>query len=161
MKEAIQKFLVTHLDFLPPELLVIIVSAMPILELRGGLPLAFGFGFPFWKAVLLSLFGNALPIIPVLLLFQPLSKWLLRFKWYRSFYTWLHKKAIKNGQNVSRYGAIGLALFTAVPLPTTGAYSACFAASFFGIRFWYALVSIIVGVVIAGLGVGVVLYSVF
>ncbi|KMM37545.1 COG2426 family protein [Guptibacillus hwajinpoensis] len=161
MKEAIKQFVVENLGFLPQEVIVVIVSALPILELRGGLPLAYTFDFPFLKALFLSLLGNALPIIPLLLLFQPLSNWLMRFNWYKRFYDWLYHRTLSKSKNVEKYGAIGLILFTAVPLPTTGAYSACVAAALFAIRFKYAFLSILTGVVIAGLGVGIAMYSIF
>lgn len=162
MKEKITSFLIEHLGFLPPEFIVIIISAMPILELRGGLPIAYAYyDFPFWKSFLLSIFGNALPIIPLLLLFEPLSNWLLRFKWYEKLYNWLYNRTMKKSTNVEKYGAIGLILFTAVPLPTTGAYSACVAASLFAIRFRFAFISILTGVVIAGLTIGFLSYSIW
>ncbi|WLR49982.1 small multi-drug export protein [Bacillus tianshenii] len=162
MKEKIVDYLVENFSFLPPELIVILVSAMPILELRGGLPLAYAtFEFSFWKSFFLSVFGNFLPIIPLLLLFQPLSNWLMRFKWYEKMYDWLYHRTLKKSGNVEKYGAIGLILFTAVPLPTTGAYSACVAASIFAIGFRYALIAITTGVIIAGLGIGILSYSIF
>ncbi|MCA0171731.1 COG2426 family protein [Bacillus sp. RAR_GA_16] len=161
MKEEIKQFVVENLSFLPQEVIVVVISALPILELRGGIPLAYTFDFSFFKAFSLSLLGNALPIIPLLLLFHPLSNWLMKFKWYKRFYDWLYHRTINKSKNVDKYGAIGLILFTAVPLPTTGAYSACVAAALFAIRFKYAFLSILAGVIIAGLGVGAAIYSIF
>ncbi|TLS39422.1 ligand-binding protein SH3 [Pseudalkalibacillus caeni] len=134
---------------------------MPILELRGGIPVAYTFGFGFTESFLLSIIGNALPIVPLLLLFKPVSNWLMRFTWYKKLYDWLHHRTVKKSGNVEKYGALGLILFTAVPLPTTGAYSACVAAAIFGIRFQYAFFAILTGVVVAGLGVGIAMYSIF
>jgi uncharacterized membrane protein len=161
MKEALKQFLEDNLGFLPEEIFVMIVSAMPVLELRGGMPLAYTYGFSFPEAFFISVLGNLLPIIPMLLLFQPISKWLMRFKKYERFYHWLYHRTLSKSKNVEKFGAVGLILFTAVPLPTTGAYSACVAASLFGIRFKYAFWSVTAGVVIAGLVVGGVLYSIF
>lgn len=161
MKESLEQFLVTYFNFLPPELLVIIVSATPILELRGGIPLGLGLGFSFWKTLGLSLCGNIIPILPTLILFQPLSKFLLRFNWYKRFYSWLYGRTIKKSGNVQKYGALGLIIFTAIPLPTTGAYSACVAASIFALPVRYSFPAIACGVLIAGLGVSVALFSLF
>ncbi|WP_245680539.1 COG2426 family protein [Bacillus marinisedimentorum] len=162
MKEKITDYLVEHLSFLPPELVVVVISAMPILELRGGLPVAYGlFEFSLVKSFTLAIIGNLLPIIPLLLLFQPLSDWLMRFDWYKKMYDWLYHRTMKKSTNVEKYGAIGLILFTAVPLPTTGAYSACVAASLFAIRFRYALISIVAGVLIAGIGIALGSYIIF
>jgi len=161
MKEALEQFLFTNFSFLPPELLVIIVSATPILELRGGIPLGIALGLPMWKTLGLSLLGNLIPILPLLILFQPLSKLFLRFGWYQQFYSWLYGRTMKKSTNIQKYGALGLILFTAIPLPTTGAYTACVAASLFALPIRYSLPSIIAGVVIAGLGMSVTLYSIF
>ncbi len=161
MKESFEHFLVTYLDFLPPELLVIIVSATPILELRGGIPLGLGFGFTFWKTLSLSLLGNSLPILPTLIFFKPLSQFLLRYQWYQRFYSWLYGRTIKKSANVQKYGALGLIIFTAIPLPTTGAYSACVAASIFALPIRYSFAAIATGVVIAGIGVSLTLFSLF
>ncbi|MGO4887408.1 COG2426 family protein [Anaerobacillus sp. MEB173] len=161
MKESIRDFLVETLHFLPPEMIVIIISAMPILELRGGIPLASIYGFPFWEAFVLSVIGNVLPVIPLLILFKPFSNWLLRFVWYRRFYNWLYNRTMRKSDKVEKYGAIGLILFTAVPLPTTGAYSACVAAALFSIRFKYAFTAIVIGIVIAAFVVGGLTYSIF
>ncbi|MFA6809115.1 MAG: small multi-drug export protein [Eubacteriales bacterium] len=161
MKETIQQFLLVNLDFLPPELIVIIVSAFPILELRGGIPLAFGFGFSLSKTLSLCLFGNFLPIIPMLILFKPISTILLKYSWYNKYYSWLYNQTIKKSSNVKKYGALGLILFTAIPLPTTGAYSASIAASLMAIPFKYSLPAIFIGVIIAGLGVGFAIFSFF
>jgi len=161
LKDKLIDFFVTTLDFLPSEVVVMIISAMPILELRGGLPVAYGvYDFSFAKSYLLSVLGNVLPIIPLLLLFLPISNWLKRFRWYERMYTWLYERTMKKSSNVEKFGAVGLILFTAVPLPTTGAYSACLAAAFFAIRFWYAFLSIVVGVLIAGFVIGALSFSV-
>lgn len=161
MKEQIKEFLLTHLDFLPPEVIVIIISAMPILELRGGVPLALGMGFPFWKTLSLSLLGNFLPILPLLYLFRPLSNLFYRFRFYRKFYKWLYGRTIRKSENVKKFGAIGLILFTAIPLPTTGAYTACIAASLFDIPIRYSLPAVFAGVIIAGLGISLTLYFIY
>ncbi|MDF0726799.1 small multi-drug export protein [Cytobacillus sp. S13-E01] len=161
MKEKLKEYLVQNLDFLPPELIVLIVSAMPIVELRGGLPLAYiHYDFSLVKSFVLSVIGNLLPLIPLLLLFQPISKWLMRFGLYRKMYDWLYNRTLKKSNSIEKYGAIGLMLFTALPLPTTGAYSACVAASIFLIRMRYAFISIALGVVIAAIIVSFGMFSI-
>lgn len=159
MKEKITDFLLEHLSFLPPEMVVVIISAMPILELRGGLPVAYGFfEFAFWKSFFLSIFGNIIPVLILLPLFRPISNWFLRFQWYKKVHTWLYNRTEKKGDKIQKYGAIALFLFTAVPIPTTGAYSACVAATFFGIRFKYAFIPILLGIIVAGATIGLLSY---
>ncbi|QOR65661.1 small multi-drug export protein [Cytobacillus suaedae] len=161
MKERMKDFLVQNLEFLPPELIILVISALPILELRGGLPLAYiHYDFSLVKSILLSVCGNLLPLIPILLLFHPLSKWLMKFKMYQKMYNWLYNRTLKKGNNVEKYGALGLLLFTALPLPTTGAYSACIAAAIFGIRFRYAFIAISLGVISAAIIVSLGLLSI-
>ncbi len=164
MKEGLRDYLVQHLDFLPAELVVIVVSAMPILELRGGLPLAYlYYDFNLLTSALLSVFGNILPIVVLLLLFKPVSSILMRFKSYKKMYDWLYNRALGKSGNVEKYGALGLILFTAVPLPTTGAYMACVVASIFGIGFRYAFSAITTGVIIAAIivSLGMLSLSIF
>lgn len=162
MREQVQQYVIENFGFLPPELVVIFISALPILELRGGLPIAYAYyEFSFIKSFLLSVFGNALPIIPLLLLFQPMSNWMSRFKWYRRMYNWLYHRTMNKSKNVQRLGAVGLILFTAIPLPTTGAYSACVAAALLAINFRSAFIAIMIGIMIAGSGIGILSYSIW
>lgn len=161
MKESFQNFLVENLSFLPTELIVVVISAMPILELRGGIPFAIMAGLSFGEALFYGILGNLLPIIPILILFRPLSTFLMRFPLYKQFYDWLYNRTMGKSKNVEKYGALGLILFTAVPLPTTGAWTACLAAILFFIPFRAAVIAISTGVVIAGIGVSIFIYSVF
>ncbi len=137
----------------PPEVVTVIVAALPISELRGSIPLALGvFHFPIVKAYLLSIIGNLIPVIPLLLFLESLSKWLgKRFNWAERFFSWLFIRTSKKSKLVEKYGAIGLAIFVAIPLPMTGAWTGCVAASLFGIRRVWAALSIANGVLIAGI----------
>lgn len=161
VKEAFQNFLIENLSFLPTELIVVVISAMPILELRGGIPFAFLAGLSYGEALFYSILGNLLPVIPILILFRPISGFLMRFSLYKRFFDWLYNRTMNKSEKVAKYGALGLILFTAVPLPTTGAWTACLAAILFFIPFRAAFIAISTGVVIAGIGVSVFVYSVF
>lgn len=161
MKESFQSFLVDNLSFLPTELIVVVISAVPIIELRGGIPFAFMAGLSFPEALFYSILGNLLPVIPILILFRPLSSFLMRFSLYKSFFDWLYKRTMTKSKNVEKYGALGLILFTAVPLPTTGAWTAGLLAILFFIPFRAAFIAIFTGVLIAGVGVSALVYSVF
>lgn len=160
MKEALQTFFIENLSFLPSELIVVIISAMPILELRGGIPVAAAFGLTWYEAFMYGMIGNLLPILPILILFRPISTFMMRFPLYKRFYDWLYKRTMRKSDKVEKYGALGLILFTAVPLPTTGAYSACLAAILFFIPTRLAFIAIAFGVFIAGVGVTAFVYSI-
>ncbi|MBN1913439.1 MAG: small multi-drug export protein [Candidatus Omnitrophica bacterium] len=140
---------------IPREYVVMIVGALPISELRGAIPLALSFGMSVKKAFILSVIGNTLPVIPALFLLEPVSGWLRRFKIWARFFDWLFERTKKRADTVQKYEAIGLALFVAIPLPVTGAWTGIVAASLFKIRFRYAFLSILAGVVVAGIIVSV------
>lgn len=133
------------------EIVVLIVSALPISELRGGIPLALSFNFAYAKSFWLSILGNSLIIVPTLLLLDSVSKFLRRWQIWNKFFTWLFARTRKHSDSVEKYGAIGLAIFVAIPLPMTGAWSGCVAAYLFGVKFRYALPSIFLGVLGAGI----------
>ncbi|MFA4983954.1 MAG: small multi-drug export protein [Candidatus Omnitrophota bacterium] len=136
---------------LPRETIVIIVGALPISELRGAIPLALSFGFPVIKAYWLSVIGNIIFVAPALFLLEPVSRRLRRFKAWARFFDWLFERTKRNSDTIQKYEALGLALFVAIPLPVTGAWSGVVAASLFKIRFRYAFLAIVTGVLCAGL----------
>ena len=127
-----------------------IVSALPVAELRGALPLALYYGMSFSKAYWLSVLGNIAIIAPVLVLLEPVSRRLRKFRIWARFFDWLFERTRKRADTVQKYEALGLALFVAIPLPITGAWTGVVAASLFKIRFRYAFVAIACGVMIAG-----------
>ncbi len=133
------------------ELVVLIISALPITELRGALPVAINiFHFPWYYALLLALIGNILPVPLLLLFFNSLSRLLSRVGFLDKAIHWLLERTRQKEATVRRYGSIGLALFVAVPLPLTGAWTASLIAVLLGMDFRHAFLSILAGVVIAG-----------
>lgn len=147
MTEAI----VNALKGIPKEWVTIIIAALPISELRGSIPVALMMGIAPMKAFSLSILGNLLPVIPALLLLEPVSNALMRFKPWKRFFDWLFERTRSKGDLIQKYEALGLMLFVAVPLPMTGAWSGCIAASLFRIKFRYAFPAIFLGVLLAGL----------
>jgi len=132
------------------ELIVIITSALPILELRGGIPVAAWLHFPWYHALVLAVIGNMLPVPFILLFFDSATRLLGRVKLFDHLLTWLFERTRRRGSIIERYQRIGLVLLVAVPLPVTGAWTGSLAAVLFGLRFRHALVSIFAGVLIAG-----------
>ena len=135
---------------LPVELKVFLLAAAPVSELRGAIPLGIVKGMPVFKTYLLAVAGNLVPVIPLLLFLEPVSKRLQRFKLMSRFFEWLYGRTRKRAEIVQKYEALGLALFVAIPLPITGAWTGCVAASLFRIKFRYAFPAIICGVLLAG-----------
>ncbi|MGB2599492.1 MAG: small multi-drug export protein [Candidatus Omnitrophota bacterium] len=133
------------------ELAVVVLAALPISELRGAIPLALAMGFSPLKAYALSFAGNLIPIIPLLFFLQPIADRLRHIKIFERFFDWLFERTRRKATLIERFEALGLILFVAIPLPVTGAWTGCVAATLFKIRFRYALAAIICGVAIAGL----------
>ena len=143
--------IISWLKDIPKEYAVMIVGALPISELRGAIPLALYWGMPMGKAFLLSVLGNIIPIVPFLFLLEPVSTRLRKFKIWSRFFDWVFERTKKRADTVQKYEALGLAIFVAIPLPMTGAWSGVIAASLFKIRFRYAFIAIVAGVVGAGI----------
>jgi len=134
------------------ELVVLIISALPIFELRGALPVAINlFHFPWYYALLLAIIGNLL-LVPVILLFlDAISRYLSKVSFFDRFLQWLFEHTKRRGEIIERYERIGLALFVAIPLPFTGAWTGSLLAVLFGLKFKHAMLSIFVGILIAGI----------
>ncbi len=137
---------------IPGWLTTVIVGALPISEVRGAIPLAVGvYGFSPAEAYLLSVLGNLLPVIPLLLFLGPISDYLRRFKIGDRFFTWLFARTRRKYlQDHENFGLTALAIFVAIPLPMTGAWTGCAVAFLLGFRFWPAFAAIAAGVLLAG-----------
>ncbi|MFA4934908.1 MAG: small multi-drug export protein [Candidatus Methanoperedens sp.] len=138
---------------IPPWLAVILIAALPIAELRLSIPTAIlAYGFSPFSAFFLSVIGNMLPVIPLLLFLEPVSNYLRKWHIWDVFFTWLFNRTHhKHSANFEKYGSIGLAVFVGIPLPATGAWTGCAAAFVFGFKFRNALIAIFAGVLMAGI----------
>ena len=133
------------------ELVVLVISALPVLELRGALPVAINlFHFPWYYALLLAIIGNLLPVPFLLLFLSNISRLLSKIGIFEKMLHWLFEHTRRRGKIINRYERIGLALFVAIPLPVTGAWTGSLAAVIFGLKFKHAFLSIFAGVLIAG-----------
>lgn len=149
---VIESSLAEALRGLPPSAVVFLVSMVPFSELRGGIPIAIGvYGMKPAEAFFLSVLGNLLPVLPLLLLLEPVEKRLRSFYAFDSFFDWLFARTrTKLEDNYEKYGALALMLFVAVPLPATGAWTGCAAAYVFGMKFRHSFPAILGGVLLAG-----------
>ncbi len=135
----------------PALLYVAFVSTLPVVELRGAIPLGIGLGLSPPAAALAALAGNLL-IVPLLLWLVPAAvAWLERYPWFARAWRRLEARLRLKGEDaVQRYGALGLLLFVAVPLPGSGAWTGSLIAVVLGLKKRYAWPAISLGVVIAG-----------
>ena len=129
---------------------VLVVSAAPIAELRGGLPLAISYGMSPAAAFFLAIVGNLLPVLPILLGLGWGERLLRRWSLLERPLDWVFARTRRKGRLIERYGTIGLVLLVAIPLPATGAWTGAIAAFLFGIPPKRAFPLITVGVLIAG-----------
>ncbi|MBI5207078.1 MAG: small multi-drug export protein [Candidatus Firestonebacteria bacterium] len=143
------------------ELITVFLAAFPLSELRGSIPYALAMNMSLSKAVVLSLIGNFIPVIPCLLLLDPISNFLRKYKLWDDFFIWLFERTRRHSDAVEKYEAIGLAIFVGIPLPLTGAWSGCVAAYIFGIKFWRSLIAITAGIIIAAIIVSLVALGIF
>lgn len=132
------------------EILTFLISILPISELRGALPFALSQGISPWKAYLISVAGNILPVLPLLLLLQRLAIFAQRYKIGAKFLDWTLKRAKKREDLVKRYGWPGLILLVAIPLPITGAWTGTLVSFLLSMKIKSAFVAICIGVGVAG-----------
>jgi len=130
---------------------VFFTAAAPISELRGAIPLGIlDLDMRWYQAFLIAFAGNLLPVPFILLLLGPAARVLTRVKILDRLLNWIFEISRRRGGLVERYGALGLTLFVAIPLPITGAWTGCIVAYLLGLSFWRAFPAIVLGVLIAG-----------
>ena len=152
MVESLVQWFVTKLGGkAAKELIVFIISMVPILELRGDL-LAAGPAFldiPTWRAIPICIIGNLIPIPFILLLIRPIFAWLRRTKLFRPLVEKLEAKAMSKSGQIEKYEFWGLVLFVGIPLPGTGAWTGSLIASLLGIDWKKAFLAVVIGVCMA------------
>ena len=123
MTEAIKTF---FLDVVGEELCVLFCSMIPIIELRGAIPMGAALGLPWWQSYILSVLGNMIPVPFILLFINTIIKWMAgsRVKFFNKIANWLLAKVEKNREKIEKYSFWGVCFFVAVPLPVTGAWTA-------------------------------------
>jgi len=134
---------------LAPEAVVVILSALPISEVRGGIPYGLLQEIPLWKTLALAIPANVLAVVPVILGFNWASERLIDKPLFGGIVAHLLKKARSKQEMVNKHGVWAVTLFVAIPLPITGAWTGALVAAVFGMNFWRALGCMIVGVIIA------------
>ena len=135
---------------------IIAVSASPVVELRGAIPLAVSMGISPLSAFLISVIGNLLPVPLLLVVFSPITAQLRETKLLKKIFSWLEERTRRKASLVQKYEFWGLVLFVAIPFPTTGAWTGSFAASIFKLNYKLSLLAITLGVIIAGIIVSVI-----
>ena len=158
MGDLIKNF---FLEIVGEELCVFFCSMLPIIELRGAIPMAFAMGLSWWQAYLISVVGNLLPVPFVLLLINAVIKWMAasRVAFFNKIADFLLKKVEKKRERIEKYSFWGLCFFIALPLPVTGAWTGSLVAAVVGMKPWKAFLSALLGVLIAGAIVTLIVYG--
>ena len=131
------------------DVIVFIISMVPILELRGGLIAARLMNIPYLRAAILCSIGNLVPIPFILWFITPIFTWLKKTKLFRPMVEKLEKRAMGKADKVERAEFWGLVLFVGIPLPGTGAWTGGLIASMLGIKFKKAFPAMCLGVFLA------------
>ncbi|MDP6293165.1 MAG: small multi-drug export protein [Candidatus Woesearchaeota archaeon] len=129
----------------------IILSALPIFEVRGGIPLGIAQGHPIWLVYVTCVLANIL-VVPIVYFFlEVIHHRFMHYGAYQSLFDKFMERTRRKVHNkVERWGVWGLTLFVAVPLPVTGAYTGTLAAWFFGMDKKHTLIAITIGILISG-----------
>ena len=133
------------------EIVVFIISLLPILELRGGLIAAALLNLSPLKSYIICIIGNLLPIPFILLLINKILLWMRNSKHFNKIANWLDKKVEKHKGQIEKYGYLGLILFVGIPLPGTGAWTGSLIASVLEMDKKKTFLAVCIGVVMASI----------
>lgn len=159
---------------------IFLISMLPVVELRGGMPVGIGMGLPFWVAFSVCVLGNMLPV-PFLIMFsKSIFAWFARQKdvetdsksvlikfWYKcinfigKILFKVNKRADEKAKTIGTYELLGLFFFVAIPLPGTGAWTGSFIAAILRLRLFKATATIMAGVMASGIIMGLISQGVF
>ena len=146
-------------------LIVFFISALPIIELRGAIPYAVGFGLPLIPSYIIAILGNILPIPFIYLFAKKILIWGSNKRYTKKLFTWLMKKGEKSGEKLQKNNNksiyVALLLFVGVPLPGTGAWTGTLIALLLDLDFKKSIIAISLGVVMAGIIMALLSLGVF
>lgn len=138
-----------------------LVSMVPVVELRGGIPFGVATGLPVWAAYLAAVIGNIIPVPFIIVYIRRIFQWMRqKLPRFNGVVDRLEEKAHLKGETVSKYKYLGLAIFVAIPLPGTGAWTGALAAAFLDMPLRRAMPSIVVGVLAAGIAISILTFGV-
>ncbi len=136
-----------------------LLSMVPIIELRGAIPLGAALGLPWYINYIVCVIGNFLPVPFILLFIRAILNWMKKVPKLAKIALWLEARAAKKSDKVSKYASLGLLVFVALPLPGTGAWTGSLVAALMEMRLKHSLISVFCGVLIAGVIVTLIAYG--
>ena len=135
-------------------LIIFLISMVPLIELRGAIPVAVGMDLPIVPSIIVSVIGNMLPVPFIFLFARRILEWGKDKKYIGKFFTWCLEKGEKGGRKLEAKAGRGLYwalfLFVGIPLPGTGAWTGMLAASILNMDFKKSVLYVLLGVLLAG-----------
>lgn len=160
MAETIADYLVgLFRDKIPEELIVFLISMLPVVELRGGMIAAKLLGVDFIKAFVICYIGNIVPIPFILLFIRRIFEFLKRFNPTRKIVEKLETSSLRKSEKIKKTSIWGLLTFVAIPLPGTGGWTGSLIAALLDMRIKVSFPVIALGVLVANLIMSVVSYG--
>ena len=137
-----------------------LIAMVPVIELRGAIPVATAEGVPLVPAIVTAVIGNLIPVPFIILFVRKVFAWMRgRNEKLNAFVTKIENRAMSKADSVQKYEFWGLALFVAIPLPGTGAWTGALIAALLDMKPGRAFLSVALGVVCAGFIVAFVSYG--
>ncbi len=152
--------LIDLFEGLNKELIVFIISMLPLLESRGGLLAAMLLQLDFIPGLIISFLGNALPIPLVLLFIEKIFNWLKKYNKTNKIITKFEKKTLSKKGQIEKYGYLGLILFVGIPLPGTGAWTGALLAVLLNLDKKKSFIYIMLGIVLASIIMSILSYGI-
>jgi uncharacterized membrane protein len=147
------------IDIITADIITLLMSMVPVIELRGAIPVGIAMGLsPLWSTAL-SIIGSTIPVPFILLALRPVFDVLKRVKWMRKLIDKTTVNALRKSDKVVKYGFWGLMIFVGIPLPGTGAWTGSLIAVLLDIRIRIALPAIFIGNIIAGTIIYILSYT--
>lgn len=159
MTDSLVNFFIDLFGNINKDIVVFIISMMPILELRGGLLAASILNISLIRGLIICIIGNVLPIPFVLWLIEYIFNLLEKFKPTKRIVKWLKNKAMKKSDSIKKYGYVGLILFVGIPLPGTGAWTGSLLAVLLNLDKKKSFVCILAGVFLASVIMTIISYG--
>ncbi len=145
--------------YVSKEIVIFIISMVPILELRGGLLVSKLLEVSITTAIPICIIGNIIPIPFILLFIKQIFKWMKKIKIFRGLIEKLENRAMSRSDNIKKYEFWGLVLFVGIPLPGTGAWTGSLIAALLDIDFKKAILAELLGIAIATVIMSIVSYG--
>ena len=142
-------------------LITLLISMVPLIELRGAVPYAIATGIPYWQALVIGVIGNMLPVPIIFFFARRVLEWRADKLVIGGFFAWCLKKGHSGGQKLEKVAGergifIALLLFVGIPIPGTGAWTGTLAASILDWDFKKSIIAVMLGVILAGLIMGTI-----